>query len=139
MKQGYLLDTNLLIGAFDPVPGNQQHQQARERLIQLLLEEESVFGITPLIRYEVTRSARRVSQEQLHTHLDGFTEFEIGREEAVKAAELSAKAQAAGLTSARRTFDFLHCAAALVNQLDISSQDGDMPKIMALASEGGQV
>lgn len=137
MNQGYLLDTNLLIAALEPNPDNAAHEVAKQRLDELMQTPDAVFGITPLIRYEIVRGARVKTPDELNAILDGFTEFEIGREDAVLAAQLSRLAQEKGLTSAKRSFDFMHCAAALVNGLSLCSQDGDIPKIMALHPRTG--
>lgn len=130
MTTAYLLDTNLLIGALDPEPGNVQHEQARERLRELLTMPESRLAITPLIRYEVLRGVRRIPVNDMNRHLDGFIELEVTRDDAVLAARIYAHAQSQGTPINKRTFDVFHCVAAHRNQLEVASRDGDIPKIM---------
>ncbi|AVS81471.1 type II toxin-antitoxin system VapC family toxin [Paracidovorax avenae] len=132
MSEGFLLDTNLLIGAFDGEPGNAEHEAATVRLRQLLEKPSVQLAITPLIRYEVLRGAARISVDELDKVLDGFREFEIRGSDGRRAAELFREAKAQGLVLNKRAFDLFHCVCADANQLDIASQDGDIPKIKTL-------
>ncbi len=136
MTAGYLLDTNLLIGALDAEPGNPLHEAARERLRQLLNEPDIRLAITPLIRYEVLRGVRRRPIEAVKSALDQFVEFDVRREDAVLAAGVFAHVQSLedgnGLKLDKRSFDLFHCVAAHRNQLEVASRDGDIPKIIDL-------
>lgn len=132
MSQGFLLDTNLLIGAFDGEPGNTEHEAAAERLRRLLEDPSVQLAITPLIRYEVLRGAARIGVDELDEVLDGFREFEIRGSDGRRAAELFREAKARGLVLNKRVFDLFHCVCADANQLEIASQDGDIPKIKNL-------
>jgi predicted nucleic acid-binding protein len=128
----YLLDTNLLIGALDPEPGNTLHEEARQRLRELLMAPDTRLAITPLIRYEVLRGVRRQLPEAVEQALDRFIEFEVTRDDAVLAAKVYAQALTDGGKLDKRSFDVFHCVAAHRNQLDVASRDGDIPKIMAV-------
>lgn len=133
MSQGFLLDTNLLIGAFDGEPGNTQHEAVAERLRQLLEDPSVQLAITPLIRYEVLRGAARIGIDELDEVLDGFREFEIRGSDGRRAAELFREARVKGVVlNKKHTFDLFHCVCADANQLEIASQDGDIPKIKNL-------
>ncbi|MDA8451330.1 PIN domain-containing protein [Acidovorax sp. NCPPB 3859] len=132
MSQGFLLDTNLLIGAFDGEPGNTEHEAAAERLRQLIDDPSVQLAITPLIRYEVLRGAVRIGVDELNDVLNGFREFEIRGSDGRRAAELFREAKAQGLVLNKRTFDLFHCVCADANRLEIASQDGDIPKIKNL-------
>lgn len=132
MTAAFLLDTNLLVGAFDGDPNNDLHLAAKNRLRELLKMPDSRLAITPLIRYEVLRGVRRVSVEDMNRRLDGFTELEVTRDDAVLAARIYAQAQSLGKPINKRTFDVFHCVAAHRNQLEVASRDGDIPHIMAV-------
>jgi predicted nucleic acid-binding protein len=139
MTTGYLLDTNLLIGALDAEPGNAQHEAARARLRELLTEPDIRLAITPLIRYEVLRGVRRQPLESVKNALDRFLELEVKREDAVLAARAYAHVQALGDASKpkldKRSFDLFHCVAAHHNKLEVASRDGDIPKIMEVLKQ----
>ncbi|MDO4699278.1 MAG: hypothetical protein Q4A69_01140 [Moraxella sp.] len=50
-----LLDSNILIGAFDGDLDNEKHQRAKNLFKELLKDDDVRIAITPLIRYEVLR------------------------------------------------------------------------------------
>lgn len=127
-----LLDANLLIGAFDTEHGNEAHEAARSRLIELLQDDSVKLAITPLIRYEVLRGARNVSIEALSDALDDFQEFDIRGRDARRAAELFQLAERQGRKLNRRKFDVFHCVCAESNDLEIISQDADIAAIQEL-------
>lgn len=137
MTTAYLLDTNLLVGAFDTELGNAQHEAAKVRLEELLTTDARL-AITPLIRYEVLRGVKRIAAADLSLALDGFIELEITRDDAVLAARIYAQARINGspLNEKKRAFDVFHCVTAHRHQLEIASQDGDIPKIMNLLKQG---
>lgn len=132
MSRAVLLDTNLLIGAFEAEDGNEQHAQAQVRLRALLQDPDVKLAITPLIRYEVLRGARRVSAEQLDARLNAFQEFDVRGADARRAAEIYRRAQQQGTALDKRKFDVFHWVCAELNQLEIHSADGDIEKIRNL-------
>lgn len=131
----FLLDANLLIGGLDPEPGNKKHEEARDRLRELLEDPEVKLAITPLVRYEVLRGARRVSLPELSAALDDFQEFEIRGRDAYRAAQLYQQARQQGKRLDKHKFDVFHCVCAESNQLEILSQDGDIGTIQQLMRE----
>lgn len=132
MSRAVLLDTNLLIGAFEPEEGNEQHALAKKRLRALLLDPEVKLAITPLIRYEVLRGARRVSIAKLDEKLDDFQEFDVRGADARRAAEIFRMAQQQGIKLDNHKFDVFHCVCAQLNQLEIESADSDILRIQKL-------
>ncbi len=132
MTRKVLLDTNMLIGAFDADPDNDAHAEARARLQTLLQDAEVRLAISPLIRYEVMRGAKNVPLEQLQAVLNDFHEFDVRARDAERAAELFQAARRQGLHLDKRAFDLFHCVCAELNQLEFESQDGDVPKIQNL-------
>lgn len=132
MMRKVLLDTNMLIGAFDAEPGNEAHFKARERLQTLLQDAEVKLAISPLIRYEVMRGAKNVPFEQLQAILNDFHEFDVRARDAERAAELFQAARRQGLSLDKRAFDLFHCVCAELNQLEFESNDGDVSKIQNL-------
>jgi predicted nucleic acid-binding protein len=136
MSRAVLLDTNILIGAFEPEQGNEPHMQAQARLRALLQDPDVKLAITPLIRYEVLRGARRVSVEQLDERLNAFQEFDVRGADARRAAEIYRQAQQQGTALDKRKFDVFHWVCAELNQLEIDSADGDIQKIRNLVQVG---
>lgn len=132
MSRRVLLDANLLIGALDGEPGNAQHERARQRLESLLQDPDVILAISPLIRYEVMRGARRVSADQLREILNDFHEFDVRARDAERAAELFQQARQQGRALDKRSFDLFHCVCAELNGLELDSQDGDIPNIQQL-------
>lgn len=135
MTRKLLLDTNMLIGAFEPEPGNAAHTKAKEKLKHLSEDTEVKLAITPLIRYEVLRGVRRISPDKMEDVLNGFQEFEVRGAEARRAAELYRLAKNKGMDLSKRSFDLFHCVCAEANGLEILAQDGDIPKIQQLIQD----
>lgn len=137
MSRKVLLDTNLLIGAFDGQLGNAAHESARQRLTALLADPGVKLAITPLIRYEVLRGVRDVDLVgELNAVLNDFHEFEVRGAEARRAADVFRRARATGVNLDKRSFDIFHCVCAELNGFEIDSQDGDIPKIQQLIQAG---
>ena len=132
MSRAVLLDTNLLIGAFEPEEGNEQHKQAQLQLRALLKDPDVKLAITPLIRYEVLRGARRVAVEDLNARLNAFQEFDVRAADARRAAEIFRQAQQNGTPLEKRMFDVFHFVCAELNDLELGTADGDIQKIRNL-------
>ncbi|MFC0269158.1 type II toxin-antitoxin system VapC family toxin [Kushneria aurantia] len=132
MARAFLLDANLLIGAFDGEPGNEDHEAAKSRLAGLLRDPQVRLAITPLIRYEVLRGARHVSLDELSAALDDFQEFEIRGRDAYRAAQVFQQAARHGRPLDKRRFDVFHCVCAESNELEMLSQDSDIAAIREL-------
>lgn len=138
MIRKILLDTNLLIGALDGDPSNEQHQAAEQRLAEYLEDPNVRLAITPLIRYEVLRGMKLADISKLNAMLNQFEEIDIRAAMAFRAAELFSIAQNANnqaIKLNKRTFDLFHCVCAELNGLEINSQDGDIPKIKELINQ----
>ena len=132
MSRAVLLDANLLIGAFELEEGNEQHKQAQLQLRALLKDPDVKLAITPLIRYEVLRGARRVSVEDLNARLNAFQEFDVCAADARRAAEIFRQAQQQGTPLEKRRFDVFHFVCAELNNLELGTADGDIQKIRNL-------
>lgn len=134
-KRQVLLDTNMLIGAFDTDENNPQHLQAKEEVIALLNDETIQVAITPLIRYEVLRGIKRISQDRMQAILNQFESFEISAEVANKSAEIFHKIpSSADLNDVQRknykhNFDIIHYTVSELYQLELLSKDSDIEKI----------
>lgn len=135
MPRAVLLDTNILIGAFDGEDGNMNHELARQRLKALLEDDDVKLSISPLIRYEVLRGARNVPIEKLDEALSRFQEFDTRGRDARRAAEIFRLAKEKNVLLNKRTFDVFHCVCAELNNLELASQDGDIPAIQNLMNE----
>lgn len=135
MTRKVLLDTNMLIGALEPEPGNDAHARAKAELARLVADTDVKLAITPLIRYEVLRGVRRVSSDKMEEALNSFQEFEVRGAEARRAAELYRLAKNKGMDLSKRSFDLFHCVCAEANGLEILAQDGDIPKIQQLIQD----
>ena len=134
MSKNILLDTNLIIAAFDT-----KDSEAQEQLRNLLEDEEVAFAISPLIRYEVLRGIAFSDDDkyiELQKILNDFEEFDIGRDVSELSARIFryAKQQERDIVN-KRSFDVFHCATAKCNGLDICSNDSDIGKIDALCQE----
>jgi predicted nucleic acid-binding protein len=143
MKRAVLLDTNILIGAFDHDPENYRHVEAREKLRALLADPEVTPVITPLISFEVLRKPTRVSPAELEAELERFHSFPISEKEAYLAAKLfrlfsEAEGKPKRENLERLSMDIFYCACIESNGLEPSSLDSDIPKIQQLIQEGKQ-
>jgi predicted nucleic acid-binding protein len=151
MMRKVLLDTNMLIGAFDGEPGNVTHTEARKRFLQLMDDPDTEMVITPLVRYEALRGVQRITPDKMKAALDGFQEFNIGEKEANRAAEVYRDAKEKGLFGLdkdpekteekrwfNRSFDLFYCVCAEVNRLGIESDDPHIKQIQQLIQGGKQ-
>ena len=129
MKHLVLLDANLLIGAFDHDEQNPAHVSSKEKVEELLLDENINIAISPLIRYEVLRGMKRTSIAQMQEILNDFEEFSITELEGNRAAEIYRAAKAQNISLDKRIYDVFHFVIAEVNNLEFDSHDGDIPKI----------
>jgi predicted nucleic acid-binding protein len=137
VKRAILLDTNMLIGAFDTDIDNPKHVRDKERLAELLRDNDVKLSITPLIRYEFLRGAKRVPLDALEAILDDFQEFEVGARDARLAAEVFRHDRQPGAESTidKKRFDVFHCVCAKLNDLDMISSDQDVEKIQNIIKE----
>ena len=144
MSKKVLLDTNLLIAAFDAAGTTSQAKRNEARqTIQSLLADPDVneLLITPLIRYEVLRHPEWHSKEgyaALQQVLDRFGELDIQRQVSELAANLyrfdkhdsAAKGMSRNLE--KRKFDVFHLATAKAYGLELASDDSDIGKLEKL-------
>lgn len=146
MTRNVLLDTNLLICAFDNSGSASQEikNQAITKLTALLSDSETKLFITPLIRYEVLRGIKWENvnaYDSMCSVLNGFPELDITR----NVAELSANlfrfdTHQLALTGQgmrnieKRKFDVFHYCCACCNDLCLESNDTDIAKIEQLHS-----
>ena len=131
MTRKILLDTNLIIAAFDS-----ETPDAIDQLTQLLTDDEVAFAISPLIRYEVLRGVQfddKDKYSELNTILNGFEAFDIGNlsSDLFRFAR-SKKAEGEKSLVDKRSFDLLHLATAKCNQLELCSNDSDLSKLEQL-------
>ncbi len=132
MERKILLDTNLIIAAFD-----NQSPEAINQLAKLLSDENVAFAISPLIRYEVLRGIPFSENERhnaLNALLNEIEEFDIGNDTAILSSNLFRFAKlerAEGECSIvdKRNFDVFHLATAKCNELELYSNDGDLDKL----------
>ncbi len=138
MTRKILLDTNLIIAAFD-----NKDQVAIDQLTQLLTDDDVAFAISPLIRYEVLRGVHfsdDAKHDALNTILNSFEEFDIGKDVANLSSSLfrfarSKKAVGEKTIVDKRSFDVFHCATAQCNALELCSNDGDLAKLEKLYND----
>jgi len=137
VKRAILLDTNMLIGAFDTDETNPDHVRDKERLAELLRDDDVSLSISPLIRYEFLRGAKRVPLEALEAVLDDFQEFDVGARDARMAAEIFRhdRRTEGESTIDKKRFDVFHCVCAKLNGLDMISNDQDIEKIQKIIQE----
>jgi len=132
MDRKILLDTNLIISAFDT-----KSPEAREQLRILLEDDQVAFAISPLIRYEVLRGVGISETErhgELESVLNGFVEFDIGRDVANLSSNLfryvrSNHNKEESSFVDKRSFDIFHYATAKCNELELCSNDGDLGRL----------
>lgn len=144
MTRNVLLDTNLLIAAFDSngTTSSELKSQAKAKLAALLADPNVRLFITPLIRYEVLRGIKWLSQSaynDMRKALNNFPELDITR----NIAELSANLfrfdsyQNISVTGNvknvdKRKFDVFHYCCASCNNIEFDSNDTDIAKINQL-------
>ncbi|MDQ7090874.1 MAG: PIN domain-containing protein [Methylococcales bacterium] len=132
MERKVLLDTNLIIAAFDT-----KNQKAINQIKELLGDENVALAISPLIRYEVLRGVSYSHHERydnLNSILNGFEEFDIGCDIAALSSNLFRLSQSkkeAGKNALvdKRSFDVFHLATAKCNELELCSNDSDLEKL----------
>lgn len=132
MMRKVLLDTNILISAFDAEEGHPQDGLAYRRVMAWLDDPDVRLTTTPLILYEVLRGVQRVSPDELEERLAGFQVVSVHGPDGIRAAELFRFAKNEGVSLDKRSFDLFHCVCAESNRLEFESQDGDIPKIKDL-------
>lgn len=147
MTRKVLLDTNLLIAAFDQngTTAVDEKRAAISELETLLADPETQLFITPLVRYEVLRGIQWQSQADFETvrqALNAFPELEITRTISELAANLFRFDSHCTRRSAlpvrnidKRKFDVFHFCSARCNGLAIFSRDSDIAKIRCLHDE----
>lgn len=122
-----LVDTNLLIRAFDPranaTPA--QVKEAQEHLLALTDDPEVGLVLNPLILFEATSGVEYGDEARLsaiQTELNQLDMIAIGEAEADFAARLSRYARTEGIVlDKNRKFDLLHFASAELNDLEIAT------------------
>jgi predicted nucleic acid-binding protein len=141
-KKRILLDTSILIGAFDHDPQNPKHVEARRKLRAWLGDETVDLVITPLVSYETLIKPTRISGEALTAKLKGFQSLPVGEEEARVAVALRHLVKDKGILLSenryKHSFDCFHCACAQVHGLEIDSADEDIAKIKPLMQEASR-
>ena len=146
MTRRVLLDTNLLIAAFDATSTTSEEKRTHAKTIlsHLLSDNEVALAITPLIRYEVLRGVAWLNPENyqdLKNILSAFTEFDISREVSELAADLyrfdkhQAEQKNENKNLEKRKFDIFHLACSKCNHLELASQDTDIAKLNLLYCE----
>ncbi|MHA8111538.1 PIN domain-containing protein [Kosakonia cowanii] len=144
MTRKILLDTNLLIAAFDKSgrTSAQMKASAIAMLAELLADDEVALFITPLIRYEVLRGVSWLNKaefNELQANLNGFPELDITRDISELSANLfrfdswqAAQPGAAARNLEKRKFDVFHFSSAHCNTLELCSNDSDIGRIRQL-------
>lgn len=144
MTRKILLDTNLLIAAFDKSgrTSAQMKASAIAMLAELLADDEVALFITPLIRYEVLRGVSWLNKaefNELQANLNGFPELDITRDISELSANLfrfdswqAAQPGAAPRNLEKRKFDVFHFSSAHCNTLELCSNDSDIGRIRQL-------
>lgn len=138
MTRKILLDTNLIIAAFDS-----KDAKAIVQLAGLLNDENVAFAISPLIRYEVLRGvpfSNNENYDSLKSILNGFEEFDISRDIATLSSDLfrfsqSKREDGKSAIVDKRSFDVFHIATAKCNELELCSNDSDLGKLENLYQE----
>ena len=140
MTRGVLLDTSLIIQAFDQSGTSDPatKEAAKLKVNALLSDPGVVIAITPLIRYEVLRGVPFVDKARAKLLADVLTQFEtyeIRSVEANLAADLWRYSVSKGHKPNRRSFDVAHVASAKANDLEMTSTDIDITKLLSLHEE----
>jgi predicted nucleic acid-binding protein len=134
MTRKILLDTNVLISAFDT-----KNADAIDYLKSLLVDEEVALSISPLIRYEVLRGIaydNNKLHEELKSKLNSFEEFDITLEVAELSSKLFRYAKSVDRNIVdKRSFDIFHLCTAKCNDLEFGSNDSDLEKLENLYQE----
>lgn len=117
-----LLDTNILIGAFDGNLDNDKHQETKALVTQLLQDDDVKIAITPLIRYEVLRGVKNIAFNEMRDILDDFVEFAITDKIGNGASELY---KVSSKQSNKHNFDIFHYTVSKVHHLELKTLDKD--------------
>ncbi len=139
MTDYVLLDANLIIYAFDSTATKENKDKAKNMLKKYLRNNDVVFAITPLIRYEVLRHPCFTDcnrYQKLESILNSYEVFDIDEKTTSLAISLYRydvyTAKNANKNFEKRKFDTFHFATAKCNELDISSFDDHMDDIETL-------
>ncbi|VUS47134.1 PIN domain-containing protein [Klebsiella spallanzanii] len=146
MTRKVLLDTNLLIAAFDTHGSTSEDIKriAIERLSVLLSDPEVQLFITPLIRYEVLRGIAWQNHDDftaMQQSLNSFPELDITRDISELSAnlfrfdKLVAEQRHEQRNVDKRRFDVFHYCSATCNCLELCSEDTDIGRIEQLFTE----
>jgi len=139
----YFLDSSVLISAFHG-RGSAAKQAALVLLEPALTDADAAIAISPLGRYEVTRTLElgEPSSDHLLAQLDGFTTFDITDRIATLAAALFRQERAAAAAVQdqtwnpdRRRFDTFHIATALHHDLVLLTLDQGMRRLFSRERE----
>lgn len=137
----YLLDANWIIALYDPkaATSSVELRHIKTEFKAILENPDASFSITPLIRYEVSRGIvyeDKQRRETLEKALNGFEEFDIGRDIADLAANIFRFDRSQEQHSLdKRQFDVLHYACAKTENLKLLSRDKHMEKIAELHAQ----
>lgn len=135
-----LLDTNLIIAAYDPKATTApEKRQAALKLLGELLDGDAKLYVSPLIRYEVLRGSDHKDDEhyqKLKEILDGFPMAEITTDVSDLAAHLfrfdrqsPEDQRVLGKNPEKYRFDVFHYACAHCNGWTLETHDADGKKI----------
>lgn len=147
MTRKVLLDTNLLIAAFDTngTTSQEMKDSAIALLTTLLSDPEVELFITPLVRYEVLRGISWLSGddfEMMKKTLNAFPELDVTRDISELSANLfrfdghrARQANDINRNLDKRKLDVFHYCSAHCNGLEFCSNDTDIGKIKVLHRE----
>lgn len=132
MEQKVLLDSNVWIKAIeDPT------SQEREKLKDLLKNENTTIFITPLIRFEILRGVEKDNHQDLQKYISTIEQIASSIDIDKEIADLATKLfrfeqherKEKGQTPKKidkHNFDLMHFATAKTYELQWYSNDGDM-------------
>ncbi|WP_318365699.1 PIN domain-containing protein [Enterobacter sp.] len=144
MTRKVLLDTNLLIAAFDTngTTSPEMKTMAINQLSALISEADAQLFITPLVRYEVLRGIAWQSVDdflEMKEVLNQFPELDVTRDVSELSANLfrfdghqALQQNALKRNLDKRKFDVFHYCSAHCNGLEFCSNDSDISKIRTL-------
>ena len=140
----YLLDTNYLIYLADKDANPAKRAKVLQDLKQKLMEEETAFVLTPLIRYEVLRGVAWDNPKKLKEILNVIKQFkslDITKAVSDLARDLYRfdvhrnQQNNQQRNYEKRKFDMFHYAVAYVNGIELLSKDTDVEAIKQLHQE----
>jgi hypothetical protein len=141
MTRVVLLDTDMLISAFDRDQDKPIDIQRRERVKELASDPDTRFRITPLIFYEALRNCADLAVMEKALNDLSFRFIEVSEAHGRRAAEAYRWAKdnpSKGYTLDKRSFDLFHCVCEEVNNVELVSDDNHIPKIKQLLNESRQ-